>query len=88
MKIASRALNAVALADLAQGRYGDAETALRRAIVLEPMERMNYRPLVRLLLGQGRSAEAAEVLRDQLWIQPHDRSIHQLLDDLERRGLR
>ena len=81
-KLTARALNAVARADLAAGRGVDAERALRRAIELAPTERQSYRPLVRLLLEQGRPVEAAEVVREQLWVTPHEESLQRLLANL------
>jgi len=84
-RLTARALNAAALADLAAGNTAAAERSLRRAIEIAPTERQNYRPLVRLLLTQGRVADAASVLRDELWIAPHDENLHRLLADFSRR---
>jgi type IV pilus assembly protein PilF len=84
-KLTARALNVSARCDLAAGRTDAAERALRRALALAPAERQNYRPLVWLLLEQGRPREAVEVLRDQLWLDPANLDVHQLLSELERR---
>ena len=84
-KLASRALSAAALADLRLGRPALAERSLRRAIELAPGEGRNYLPLVELLREQGRDDEAADVLRDALWVAPHDAGIYRLLGDLAPR---
>jgi 4-amino-4-deoxy-L-arabinose transferase-like glycosyltransferase len=84
-RLTARALNAAALAEIAAGNTAAAEGSLRRAIEIAPTERQNYRPLVRLLLNQGRVADAASVLRDELWIAPHDENLHRLLADFSRR---
>ena len=84
-KMTARVLNVTARGELAAGRPDATEHALRRAITLAPTGRQAYRPLVDLLLEQGRLAEASDVLRDQLWVAPLDENIQRRLEDIARR---
>lgn len=81
--LTARALHAAARSDLAMGNLTGAEESLRRAIKLAPNDRPNYGPLARLLLEQGRASDAVAVLREQLWIDPSNASVHQWIADIE-----
>jgi len=60
-----------AFAYFAQGRFDDAVSAVKRALILNPRYTLALHMLAACLVKQGRLGDAAEVVRENLSIEPH-----------------
>ena len=80
------AVQLLAYALAAQGRYGEAEATFRRAIELDPLRISSQVNLARMLVGLGRLDEAEAVLKRTIAAQPtaYHQYVHLVTIDLMR----
>ncbi len=80
-------MNALGMAEAAQGLYGNAVAALRRAVALAPQRAPLLNNLGYALLLDGRTDEAKAVLRDALMLDPGHRLARSNLDSVDQVAL-
>jgi len=80
-------MNALGMAEAAQGLYGNAVAALRRAVALAPQRAPLLNNLGYALLLDGRTDEAKDVLREALVLNPEHRLARSNLNRVDQVAL-